>query len=263
MTRIDPAVVKADFAKAGFTLDGEQPDVLAHPDDTSHRHGLRRGDPRQATTSSCSGSARLSRSEDHQQQTEHTEERRAGRCGGHPLAGSGPERCLLVSSVVASFFVASAPHASAGDRGDEGLDEKESSSRGRSWARACATRRPGRTCGTRPNRSGSIARRGICRQSPGRRGRAVERRLRDQHRRVVFQPGSLVTARDIPRRPSDPRGTASARRSARTPRPTGTAPVLRSALTERAVPTHRMAEDSLVGGSTGEVRGDQFGSSRS
>jgi predicted methyltransferase len=30
--RIDPAVVKADFAKAGFTLDGES-DVLAHPDD--------------------------------------------------------------------------------------------------------------------------------------------------------------------------------------------------------------------------------------
>jgi predicted methyltransferase len=31
--RIDPAVVKADFAKAGFILDGES-DVLAHPDDT-------------------------------------------------------------------------------------------------------------------------------------------------------------------------------------------------------------------------------------
>jgi len=30
--RIDPAVVKADFAKAGFALDGES-DVLAHPDD--------------------------------------------------------------------------------------------------------------------------------------------------------------------------------------------------------------------------------------
>jgi len=30
--RIDPAVVKADFAKAGFMLDGES-DVLAHPDD--------------------------------------------------------------------------------------------------------------------------------------------------------------------------------------------------------------------------------------
>jgi predicted methyltransferase len=30
--RIDPAVVRADFAKAGFTLDGES-DVLAHPDD--------------------------------------------------------------------------------------------------------------------------------------------------------------------------------------------------------------------------------------
>jgi predicted methyltransferase len=30
--RIDPTVVKADFAKAGFTLDGES-DVLAHPDD--------------------------------------------------------------------------------------------------------------------------------------------------------------------------------------------------------------------------------------
>jgi len=30
--RIDPAVVKADFAKAGFILDGES-DVLAHPDD--------------------------------------------------------------------------------------------------------------------------------------------------------------------------------------------------------------------------------------
>jgi len=30
--RIDPAVVKADFARAGFTLDAES-DVLAHPDD--------------------------------------------------------------------------------------------------------------------------------------------------------------------------------------------------------------------------------------
>jgi len=30
--RIDPAVVKADFARAGFSLDGES-DVLAHPDD--------------------------------------------------------------------------------------------------------------------------------------------------------------------------------------------------------------------------------------
>ena len=30
--RIDPAVVKADFARAGFTLDGES-DVLRHPDD--------------------------------------------------------------------------------------------------------------------------------------------------------------------------------------------------------------------------------------
>jgi predicted methyltransferase len=30
--RIDPAVVKADFLKAGFTLDGDS-DVLAHPDD--------------------------------------------------------------------------------------------------------------------------------------------------------------------------------------------------------------------------------------
>jgi len=30
--RIDPIVVKADFAKAGFTLDGES-DALAHPDD--------------------------------------------------------------------------------------------------------------------------------------------------------------------------------------------------------------------------------------
>lgn len=30
--RIDPAVVKADFAKAGFTVDAES-DVLAHPDD--------------------------------------------------------------------------------------------------------------------------------------------------------------------------------------------------------------------------------------
>jgi predicted methyltransferase len=30
--RIDPAVVKADFLKAGFTLDGES-DALAHPDD--------------------------------------------------------------------------------------------------------------------------------------------------------------------------------------------------------------------------------------
>ena len=44
--RIDPSVVKRDFEKAGFVLDGESR-VLANPGGRPHEARVRRGDPRQ------------------------------------------------------------------------------------------------------------------------------------------------------------------------------------------------------------------------